>query len=179
MKEMANKAFRLGLIGALASLLLAVVSNFAEPVIRERQALELEAALTVLAGGGKPGPLEENPAPGAVKRWPIDTGGWILELGATGYGGPMTVVASYNRDGEIMVARLMSNSETVGFGKKAEDSSYMEIFTGSGSGRQVPQSKKDLGNESDVVAGATITFTGISRALAAGSDLVKEWEGRK
>jgi len=177
MKEMANKALRLGLIGALAALLLAVVNNFTEPVIAEFKAAELQAALTALADGGTPGERDIAPADGVSQRWPIDGGGWILELSAVGYGGPMTVVASFDESGALMVARLMDNNETVGFGKKAEDPGYMEIFAGRGAEEPMPRSKGDLGADADVVSGATVTFSGITAALERGSNLVKEWEG--
>lgn len=180
MKEMMDKSLRLGLIGAIAALLLAVMNNFTEPVIAERKAAELEAALTVLAAGGSPGAGEMSPAEGVRQRWPIEPEeGWILELNAVGYGGPMTVVASYENDGAILVARLMDNAETVGFGKKAEADDYMDIFIGSGgAARPVPANKAALGENVDVVSGATVTFSGITAALAHGSDLVKEWEDR-
>ena len=90
----------------------------------------------------------------------------------------MTIVASYDTGGTVMVARLMGNNETVGFGKKAEDSSYMKIFVGTGGNRPVPRTKADLGTDADTVAGATVTFSGITDALRAGSELVQEWEGR-
>lgn len=179
MKEMVNKSLRLGTIGAVAALLLAVMNNFTEPVIAERRARELNEALTVLADGGIPGTPETAPADGVVQRWPIDNGkGWILELTGTGYGGPMTIVSSYDTNGVIMVSRLMDNSETVGFGKKAEDPAYMDIFVGTGGDKPVPRNKTDLGSNADVVSGATVTFSGITDALRNGSNLVKEWEGR-
>lgn len=179
MREMAKKSLRLGLIGAVAALLLAITNNFTEPLIAERRARELNEALSVLANGGTPGVPESSPAAGVVQRWPIDSGkGWILELIATGYGGPMTVVASYDTQGAIMVSRLMDNAETVGFGKKAEDPSYMDIFVGTGGEGPVPRNKIELGSNADVVSGATVTFTGITDALRNGSNLVKEWEGR-
>jgi electron transport complex protein RnfG len=179
MKEMTDKALRLGIIGAVAALLLSVVNNFTEPVIAQRKADELNKALTVLADGGSPGSAEENPAEGVATRWSIDGDkGWILKLEGSGYGGPMTVVASYNTDGSIILARLMENNETVGFGKNAENPDYMKIFIGTGGDTPVPRNKADLGADVDTVSGATITFTGITEALREGSDLVKEWEGR-
>jgi len=179
MNEMANKALRLGIIGAVAALLLSVVNNFTEPVIAQRKAQELDKALTVLASGGKPGEAEVQPAEGVAQRWSIDGDkGWILELDGSGYGGPLTVVASYNTDGSIILARLMDNNETVGFGKNAENPDYMKIFIGTGGDKPVPRNKSDLGGDVDTVSGATITFSGITNALRNGSDLVKEWEGR-
>ncbi len=179
MNEMANKALRLGIIGAVAALLLSVVNNYTEPVIAARKAEELNKALTELASGGSPGEAESHPAEGVKQRWSIDgDNGWILELEGSGYGGPMTVVASYNNDGSIILSRLMDNNETVGFGRKAEKPDYMKIFIGTGGEKPVPRNKSDLGSDVDTVSGATITFTGITEALREGSRLVKEWEGR-
>ena len=132
-----------------------------------------------MADGGTPGAGQTAPAEGVSQRWPIEGGGgWILELDAVGYGGPMKVVASYDSNGAVLVARLMDNSETVGFGKKAEAEDYMDIFVGTGSDRPVPTDKAALGADVDVVSGATVTFSGVSAAIAHGSDLVRDWEGR-
>jgi len=177
MNDTSNIAIRLGVIAALTTLLLALVNYYTEPVIRARRTLALESALVVLAGGEKPGEAEENPAPSVTRRWPIDGGGWILEITAMGYGGPMTLVASYAKDGAVMTARLFDNAETVGFGKKAEDPAYMNLFSGMGGDTPIPHSTSELGSGADVVSGATITFSGISQALETGSNLVKDWEG--
>ncbi len=179
MNEIANKALRLGIIGAAAALLLSVVNNFTEPVIARRNADDLNKALIVLSTGSNPGEAESHPADGVNQRWSIDGDkGWILELEGSGYGGPLTVVASYNTDGSIILARLMDNNETVGFGKNAENPDYMKIFIGTGGEKPVPRNKSDLGSDVDTVSGATITFAGITEALSEGSNLVKEWEGR-
>ena len=179
MNDMANKAIRLGVIGAVAALMLASVNHFTEPVIRERKKAELEAALMELSGGLPVGAMEAEPAEGVAKRWPIGSGqGWLLELNAVGYGGAMTVVASYAEDGEVISARLMDNSETVGFGKKAEDPEYMTIFAGKGGAVPLPRNKTELGDDLDTVSGATVTFNGINKAVTRGSALVQEWESR-
>ncbi|RLW68266.1 MAG: hypothetical protein B6D68_03990 [spirochete symbiont of Stewartia floridana] len=177
MNDLANKSLRLGVIGAIAALLLAVVNSFTSPVIARYHQEEVQAALRSLAGDGSPGALEENPAPNVMKRWSIEPAkGWILEIQAKGYGGEMTLLASYNADGSLITAKLLSNNETVGFGKKAEAPGYMDIFAAKGADSPVPLSKADLGEHSDVVSGATVTFLGISKAILMGSNLVKQWE---
>lgn len=179
MKDMTKKALGLGLIGAVAALLLASVNSVTESAIKEIKAEKLASALTEMASGGNPGDVEANPEDGIARRWPIEgTGGWILELEASGYGGPMTVIASYGSEGDLMVAKLMDNDETVGFGKKAEEPGYMDIFVGKGGQVPMPVTKTQLGDDVDTVSGATVTFTGISEALKSGSDAVKRWEGR-
>ena len=58
---------------------------------------------------------------------------------------------------------------------KAENDNYMKIFAGTGSASvPVPTKKTMLSNaDAAVVSGASITFGGISKALANGSDFVK------
>jgi len=182
MKEMTKKALNLALIGAIAALLLAVTNFFTEPVIKQRKADELTKMLSVLSQGKKTGPPEENPAPGVLKRWPLENNqGWILEMKTTGYGGPMTVVAAYTPKGAVITARMMDNAETPGFGLRYKEDSYMDtIFSGTGADKSVPVSKTELSKESaDMVSGATITFRGLALALRNGSELVKEWEAGK
>lgn len=103
-----------------------------------------------------------------------DTIGYILYLNAKGYGGTMTVMASYTKTGDVIGSVLMNNSETPGFGKKAEKSGYMDKFIGRGSdGNALPLFSYQVDEEVDTVTGATITFMGISTALKNGSDFVK------
>ena len=180
MTEITVKALKLGLIGATAALLLAVLSNFAEPIIALRREAEMRAVLNVLADGEKTEAPEPVSEPSILQRWQIaNDKGWILEMEAVGYGGSMLLVASYKGDGTIMTARLLDNKETVGFGKKAEDAAYMDIFAGFGSEIPVPQNKIELGDGADLVSGATITFTGIAATLEKGSKSVKEWSNQR
>ena len=90
----------------------------------------------------------------------------------------MAVIASYSTDGTVLGAKLMSNSETPGLGKKAEEEWYMDMFEGKGGSEPVPTAKSMLPADlSAQVSGATITFTGVSSAIAAGSEYVKGLEG--
>jgi len=178
--DIAEKALKLGLIGAIAALLLAALSSLAEPVISLRKEAEMRAVLSALANGGETGAPESVPDPDISRRWRIaDDGGWILEIEALGYGGPMLLLASYKGDGTVMAARLLDNKETVGFGKKAEDPAYMEVFSGFGGKNPIPRDETELGDGADLVSGATITFTGIAAALEKGSESVEEWERQR
>ncbi|KGM38806.1 hypothetical protein S1OALGB6SA_1899 [Olavius algarvensis spirochete endosymbiont] len=180
MTDITEKALKLGLIGALAALLLAVLNSFVAPIIELRREAEMRAVLDVLANGEKTEEAETVSEPGILQRWRISNDkGWILEMEAVGYGGPMLLAASYKSDGTIVAARLMDNKETVGFGKKAEDSAYMKVFEGFGGEISIPQSRTELANGADLVSGATITFTGIAVALEKGSKTVKEWSNQR
>ena len=174
MTKIAANTLKLGLIGAIASLLLAGINFFTEPRIENMREEELQAALSVLSGGKSIGIKEENPAPRVARRWSLQpSAGWILELQGKGYGGNMTIVASFDEEGSVIAAKLLDNDETVGFGKKAEEEGYMDMFKGRGSLIAIPMKKSDA--DSDVISGATITFTGIAETLSTGSELVKEW----
>ncbi len=135
------------------------------------------------------------------------TVGYIVEFSAKGYGGPMKLMALYKTDGEIVSVELMDNDETPGLGKKAEGENYMNKFIGTGGPEYpVPVSKSMLAGSSgstaqykrdwsgfnlsfgewffgisegqtDSVTGATITFNGVSEALAKGVIFIKILEG--
>ena len=180
MNDITEKALKLGLIGAVAALLLAALNSLAEPVISLRREAEMKAVLSVLANGGEAGAPEPASEPDISRRWRIaNDEGWILEIEALGYGGPMLLLASYKDDGTIMAVRLLDNKETVGFGKKAEDPAYMEIFSGFGAKNPIPRDEAEFGDRADLVSGATITFTGIATALEKGSESVKEWNRQR
>jgi electron transport complex protein RnfG len=124
---------------------------------------------------------------------------FIVESIGKGYGGELVVLGVYLLTGEIVAAQLMDNKETPGLGKKAEDPEYMNKFLGTGTGdKPVPVTKEMLAGEqtqvkqaprnfwewllgppqegqADTVSGATLTFFGVSGALEAGSDFVKDY----
>jgi Na+-translocating ferredoxin:NAD+ oxidoreductase subunit G len=103
--------------------------------------------------------------------------GYICRLVGAGYGGDMMILARYGVDGTIEAVKMMENLETPGLGKEAEKESYMEMFIGSGSNKQVPVRKDMLSpEESDAVTGATVTFIGIGKALEDGSRFVTKME---
>ncbi len=166
------------LICAVCTALCAVVNEITSPRIAANVENERIAALEDVASGYGIGeetavndgainyyiPLTEN---GSVK-------GYIVELSSSGYGGAMTIIASYSTDGAVMEAKMMANSETPGLGKKAEESWYMEMFKGLGSDKALPASKSDLSAEDNAaVSGASITFSGVSSAIINGSEFVK------
>lgn len=189
MKNYLKTGFILFAICAICAALCAYVNSVTAPRIAANQAAaNLEAAKAV-SGGMIPGDLVSvSDIPGfdsaaypAIKAVAVLTddngniGGYQLELEGSGYGGSMTIIASYYSDGSLIGAKLTNNSETAGLGKKAENEWYMDMFKGKGADSAIPTSKNDL-SESDAAAisGATITFTGVSSVIKQGSDYVKE-----
>lgn len=116
--------------------------------------------------------------------YPVDRDGviikYILQLQGSGYGGKMIILAVFNIDGTFVKAKLMDNAETPGLGKKAEEPLYYEKYAGSGNDENpLPVSKRALDEKAaESVSGSTITFDGISKALALGSDYVKLLGGK-
>lgn len=102
------------------------------------------------------------------------TTGYILSVTANGYGGPMNMIIGYESNGDIIQARLLKNAETPGLGKEAEKPEYMNVFLSKGGSESIPIRKNQLSAErADAISGATITFSGIAKALYYGSEFVK------
>lgn len=186
MREFAKVGITLSLIASIAAATLALVNSVTAPRIEAYETQVVQDSLRDVSGGFNLGSTRESegdPVVTAVYDLTDETGsraGYILQMLATGYGGRMTVMASYRLDGEVIDARLLSNSETPGLGKKAEAASYMEKFIGTGSEYPVPVKKGDLDkSDADSIGGASVTFGGISRAIAYGSDYVKKTLGGK
>ncbi len=166
------------LICAICTALCALVNEVTAPVIAANTENDRLSALSDVAAGLEIGE-QVDVGDGTVNYYiPLSDGGgikgYIVELSASGYGGAMTVIASYGDDGSLMQAKLTANSETPGLGKKAEDPGYMDMFIGLGADEPLPASKSDLSAEDNAaVSGASVTFGGISSALISGSDFVK------
>jgi electron transport complex protein RnfG len=184
MKNVVAIGLKLFAICAVAALTLGGINAITEPVIIQRRAMELQQALDELTPDAQTGEavaVPENPV--VVKRYPVteegQSAGLLLELAGSGYGGEMKLLARYDGDGTIRAVRLMDNSETPGLGKKAENPSYMDKFIGTGSQDDPVPVRKDMldGAEADAVTGATITFLGVSKALAEGAEYVHEVSG--
>ncbi|MDC7224137.1 MAG: FMN-binding protein [Spirochaetales bacterium] len=178
MNPVVDRTLRLALICGVAALLLGLINSVTAPQIEAIKLATLQKALEELVVTGAAGEVETLENPLVAERYPIMDGGevvgYILSLVGNGYGGEMKLLASYSLDGTLLKAILMDNNETPGLGKKAEKSDYMDKFLGKGAaGNPIPTSKGEL-EQPDAVGGSTITFTGVSRALAAGSAYIRE-----
>jgi len=136
--------------------------------------------MTALAGHGVIAAGEEIDEKEFITSiYPVEKEGevikYILQLEGSGYGGKMIILAVFMSDGTFVKAKLMENNETPGLGKKAESPSYYDMFMATGSdAAPLPVSKRALSaSHAEAVSGSTITYNGIARALALGSDYVK------
>jgi electron transport complex protein RnfG len=184
MKNYLKVAMILGVICAVAAVILAFVNSVTAPRIAEYEEKQTLLALESVASGYDIGERSYDNADGNVNYLiPLSqngaTVGYILELNANGYGGAMILVASFDTEGKVLAAKMLSNSETPGLGKKSEAAGYMDKFLGTGGSTSVPTSKSELSAaDAQAVSGASVTFTGIAKALAYGSGYVKQLGGR-
>lgn len=172
-------------ICAVAAVLLAVMNTITSPAIKAYEEASANAAFEEVALSYKVGNSVSVENDSYVKSYRelydgSKLSGYVLEIASSGYGGPLTLAASYNLDGIVLSAKLVSDSETPGVGKKAENEGYMDKFKGTGSiSNPVPVSKNMLSEEdSAAVSGASMTFRGVSKAIEMGSEFVKKIGGR-
>ncbi len=183
MKGALKTGIILFLICAVSAGLCGIVNSITAPRIAEntlKETLEGYAAVSPGYDIGEEKAVEGNANVLSILPLSKDgkTEGAILNLTANGYGGAFNIIASYSLDGTLIKAKMMSNSETPGLGKKSEQSWYMAMFEGRGGSEALPASKSDLSSEdSQAVSGASITFNGVSTALRAGSDYIKSLGG--
>lgn len=176
MNSLLKPALKLAIICFAAALALGLVNAKASPIIEARKAANLKEKLGALIEGEAiaDGQLQAGQAKHYYRMQNASEGNFIvLELGPSGYGGPMTLLAAYRPDGSLINAVLAENSETPGIGKLAENASYMEMFKNKGAAEPLPATAAETASP-DAVSGATVTFLAVSGALIEGSNLVKE-----
>ncbi|OQY40602.1 MAG: hypothetical protein B6229_01200 [Spirochaetaceae bacterium 4572_7] len=181
LNKTADMALKLLIICSAAAFILGVVNALTAPEIKKLEDKAKSKTLSELVSIGSASSDREITVSNnkyVSSYYTIDDGGetigYILYLKAKGYGGAMTIMASYEKDGTVLGAKLMANGETPGFGKKAEKPGYMDKFIGRGSdNKSLPLFSYEVEESVDTVTGATITFMGVSTAIKMGSDFVK------
>ena len=184
MKNIIIIAVKLAVICLVAAFVLALVNGITAPQIAISKAQAEKDALSVINKAGTIGERIEGDGNMVNYYFPVTDGGkvtnYILSLKNMGYGGDLIILANFKTNGEVIDAKLMEDAETPGLGKKAENPAYMDKFKGTGADKPVPVKKTMLESaDADAVTGATITFTGVSKALEYGSEFAKKLGGQK
>ncbi|MBO7094218.1 MAG: FMN-binding protein [Spirochaetia bacterium] len=184
MKNIIIIAVKLAVICLVAAFVLGFVNGITAPQIAASKAQAELNALSVINKAGTIGERVEGDGIMVNYYFPVSDGGkvtnYILSLKNMGYGGDLVILANFKTNGEIIDAKLMEDAETPGLGKKAENPAYMDKFKGTGADKPVPVKKTMLESaDADAVTGATITFTGLSKALEYGSEFAKKLGGQK
>jgi len=185
MRKFMKIGITLALICAVAASILALINGITAPAIATYEKGIVIQALSEVSNGLTIGTLIEETGDETVASYYqlTDTNGkiagYILQLNANGYGGAMSVMVSYNLQGEVLNAKLLANAETPGLGKKAENKEYMGKFVGTGSKSPVPVKKSELNKSvAESIGGATVTFSGIAKAVSHGSEFIKSLGGK-
>ncbi len=174
MKDMIKISSRLGVICAVAAIVLALVNSVTAPEIAAYQKRVIEEAIQQVSIGYEIGEDISSTDESITSIVGIEkegnTAGYVMNITAKGYGGPMVLLTSFTTSGELIAVRLLTNAETPGLGKKAETQEYMTKFIGTGDNTPVPVKKSNLTeSQADAISGATVTFSGIAKALLIGS----------
>jgi len=182
MKEYIKTSIVLAIICAGAAIVLSSLNSVTKPIIIEYENQKTLNALEAVSAGlnisEKMIEVENNNfvnyyytlSENATQK------GYLLNLTAVGYGGKINMVASYDLDGQVLQAKVVSDSETPGLGKKSEESWYMTKYLNKS---VVPTKKTQLSSEdASAISGASITFAAIGNALLGGSNFVKSLGGK-
>lgn len=201
-----NMTMSLGILvilaaAALAGIKLMTDSRIADAAHRAR----LDAFTQIL------GKFDNNPAEGAIT---LDNGttvypatlngspaGAAVEISATGFGGPFSLMAGFDADGAVTGYTILSHSETPGLGSKMDawfaDHSHPERCIigrrpegadgGSGASRKAHDAhqvsgilsvSKD-GGDIDAITGATITSRAFLQAINEAAEAFKETQSKQ
>lgn len=183
MNEVIKVGGKLAAICAIAAIALGIANAITDPIIIATRAERLRIALEKLSVGFDIGELlvseDENSITG---YYPLSDSGnrvaYIIKVTGKGYADDMNILAAISLEGEILSSVLMENLETPGLGKNAEKPSYMRMFVGKGKDSVIPFRKTHLStSDADSITGASITFTGIGKALNEASEFVLQIGG--
>lgn len=185
MKKNLKYAFILLSICAVCAFALGWTNSVTAPVIAKQELENKMRALEAVSNSWTIGEqVEASSVPFVMYSLPLtqegERRGYIVGLKGAGYGGDLTMVASYTVEGEMLFAKMLTNSETPGLGKKSEKEGYMDKFKGTGSAKAVPTTKDMLSStDAAAVSGSSVTFMAIGKALQGGSAYVKTLGGTK
>ncbi|MGD1819567.1 MAG: FMN-binding protein [Pleomorphochaeta sp.] len=181
MKEYLKTSVVLALICAVAAIVLAILNGVTKPVITAYEQQKTLDALQAVSNGYEIGDNQITVDNNDSVNYYFELSnqgsaeGYLLNLNAVGYGGAISLVASYNLSGQVLEAKVVSNSETPGLGKKSEESWYMTKYENKD---VIPTKKSQLSSDdAAAISGASITFAAIGKALSNGSDFVKSLGG--
>jgi len=181
MKEYFKTSIVLAIICAGAAIVLSVLNGITKPIIIEFENQKTLDALNAVSNGLTISEENININDNDFVNYYYELSendnlsGYLLNINAVGYSGKISLVASYNMDGEVLQSKVVSCSETPGLGKKSEEDWYMEKYLNKS---VIPTKKTQLNSEeAAAISGASITFAAIGKSLVAGSDFVKSLGG--
>lgn len=184
MKEMIKLGLTLAIYAVISCTVLAVVNNFTAPKIAQNQENKVNQAMASFFPG-KPGEYKFDPIedfePASVGTIKIEK--LIIAKkdgkavgGAAQVNGPTydqaTILVGMKADGTITGLQFLKNTDSPGFGLKANDPTFTlsngKTFFGQFEGKNAKDGFK-AGETFDAISGATITSNGVANLLAEGT----------
>jgi electron transport complex protein RnfG len=99
-----------------------------------------------------------------------------FEMTGQGYGGKLEVMIGIDlASGKLLGMRVTTHSETPGLGARSTDAQFYEQFSGL-TPEEVELASK--GGTIDAISGATVTSTGVVRAVREGLELFSQSKGK-
>lgn len=171
-------------ICAIVTLVLALTYTLTEPTIAALNAeSETAAVKEVLPGDYTPTSLDVN-MNGVTKVYTAMSGdgafiGYAMVCSSKGYGGDIQLMVGIGDKGQVTGVKILSDNETPGLGKKAEDASFTDRYKKDKAVSQYEVVKGTAQEDAqiDAITGATITSkavtNGVNAALAAYRELLQ------
>ena len=82
-----------------------------------------------------------------------------------GFGGEMSILVGIDKDGAVISARILDDSETAGLGSKAKELSFIGQYNGKTGPFEVVKTQTGAENEIITLTGATITSKAVSSGV--------------
>ncbi len=172
-----NMILSLGGISLVAAGLLAGVNLLTEEPIAKAKSEALRQALQAVLPPFDNEVVADTLASGAVLYRAtlegVPSGTAVESFSDNGFGGRITVLFGFDRDGAVKGYRLLSHAETPGLGAKADTWFAEEGSTHSILNTTSPLRVKNDGGDIDAITGATITSRAFLEALDAARQAVE------
>ncbi|MBQ4145141.1 MAG: RnfABCDGE type electron transport complex subunit G [Clostridia bacterium] len=173
MKETLTLTFKLLLICAVITALLAWVNVMTEPIIAQNEQSSFQAAMTeVLPDAGMFTKKEiSNFVPSETgvtinSVYEAERGGAVVSaVSSEGYGGDISIMVGITEDGKVNQIKVMSMSETPGLGAKSTEPEFAQKYVGLEKGISVIKNSQPEGNEIIAISGATVTSKAVTKAV--------------
>lgn len=178
MRETIKLGLVLFLVASISAIILGVSNMITGPVIAETIEMQnKEARQSVLAEADDFKKVKVEGFEGIVEVFEgiktDETIGYTIKSKINGFSGPIEILTGIDCEGNVTGMKVLSNSETPGLGKNAENEEFQTPFIGKNSKDKVEVSKTEPQKSSEIQAltGATIT----SKAVANGVNLALEY----
>jgi len=100
--------------------------------------------------------------------------GVLIRTASRGYGGDVPVLLAFDKSGQILRMKYLSNDETPGLGKKVENQAFFGQFIGKSTDKLFTvKATETYKTRIDAVAGATISSRAVTEAINAAASIFK------